>query len=161
VDVTIRPATAADADFLTDMAVAAVNWEPGRALTRDQLLSIPALARYLAGWPRRTDIGFVAESRGQRLGATWLRLLPPEDPGYGFVAADVPELSIAVVATHRGQGIGRGLLRALIAAAHAAGHPRLSLSVERANPARALYAAEGFRPVGGDANAYVMVRDLP
>jgi ribosomal protein S18 acetylase RimI-like enzyme len=70
--------------------------------------------------------------------------LPGDDPGFGFVALDVPELTIGVVAEARGRGIGRRLLERLIADARERGVARLSLSVELDNPAMALYEHLGF-----------------
>ena len=55
----------------------------------------------------------VAEAGGLPVGAAWLRFFPADDPGYGFVSADVPELSIGVAVLWRGRGIGRALLRAI------------------------------------------------
>jgi hypothetical protein len=43
----------------------------------------------------------IAEASGVPIGAAWLRLMPVHDSGYGFVAPDVPELSIAVVVVGR------------------------------------------------------------
>ena len=62
--------------------------------------------------------------------------------------------------TRRGEGIGRRLLIALIADARARGWSRLSLSVERANRAAALYRAAGFAVVAFDDDADTMALDL-
>ncbi len=148
--------------FLTDMLIEAVLWRPGRHLDREQILSSPDLAHYVTGWPRGGERGVIAEASGIPIGAAWLRLMPAHDPGYGFVAPDVPELSIAVVAAWRGHGVGRALLRALVAQARALGTARMSLSVERANrAAQALYEDEGFRVISSSPNADTMVLNLP
>ncbi len=101
----------------------------------------------MAGWPRDSDLGVVAEPDGQPVGAAWLRFLPETEPGYGFVAPDVPELTIGVSAGWRGRGVGRALLRALAGQARARGIGQISLSVERENPAQRLYLSEGYRVV--------------
>ena len=159
---TIRPARAGDAGFLTDMLLAATNWSPQwPERSRSEVLASPKTAHYVAGWPREGDLGVIAEADGQPAGASWLRFLPESDPGYGFVAADVPELTIGVTAAWRGRGLGRALLRAVTEQARAAGISRISLSVERKNFARKLYESEGFRVVdSSDAQSDTMVRDL-
>ena len=155
--VRLRPARSDDAAFLAEMLLAAVNWLPGRTMTMADAMEIPSIAHYVDGWPRPGDIGVVAETAGTPLGAAWARLLPADDPGYGFVAADVPELSIAVKYDQRGRGVGRDLLRELLAVVAAAGHRAVSLSVERDNPAFELYRSEGFAEVGGDEHAATML----
>ena len=147
-DVRIRAATAADADVVFAMLVEAVNWTAADRLDAQQVAATPALAHYVSGWMRPSDVGLVAETASDRVGAAWLRYTTARDPGYGYVADDIPELSIGVVAHWRGRGIGRRLLRALVREAFDRGAPAMSLSVERANPARALYASEGFVVVG-------------
>jgi ribosomal protein S18 acetylase RimI-like enzyme len=160
-DVHLRPARPDDRAFIIEMLVAAVNWAPGRSLAVDQILADPAFAHYVTDWMRPDDLGVVATSAdGTPIGAAWLRYLPADDPGYGFVRADIPELSIGVRSSLRGQGIGRSLLRALLAAARDAGVPAVSLSVERANAAARLYAAEGFRVVISTVDADTMLVDL-
>lgn len=59
------------------------------------------------------------------------------------------------------RGLGRGLLRALLATAAERGMSRVSLSVERANRARELYLDQGFRVVGGTDDADTMLVELP
>jgi GNAT superfamily N-acetyltransferase len=146
----IRPTQPDDEPFLWDMGweATAVDVEM-RALGRDVALAMPHVRRYLNGWGRPGDAGVVAVSEdGQRLGAAWYRLFPVDEPGWGFVAADVPELSIGVVGAARGRGVGGALLAALLELAREQGHRTLSLSVDRQNPARRLYERVGFRDAG-------------
>ena len=83
-----------------------------------------------------------------------------EEPGYGFVDEQTPELAIAVVPSKRGHGIGDELLQELIAKARDAGYQRLSLSVEPGNPARKLYERHGFSVVDEGAEAWTMIASL-
>lgn len=152
----VRPALPTDADFLVDMLMAAANWAPGRDMSRAQVLADPALAHYVDGWMKPDDLGVVAVSDG-RIGAAWLRYLTAAGPGYGYVSDDVPELSIGVLSSWRGRGVGRTLLRALLDAARNRGVRAVSLSVERANRAARLYASEGFEVVESFADADTMI----
>ncbi len=66
------------------------------------------------------------------IGAAWYRIFTEVTHGHGFVAEDVPELAIAVIASRRHEGIGRRLLVDLIEASVAQGYPAISLSVAEA-----------------------------
>jgi GNAT superfamily N-acetyltransferase len=160
--VNLREATRDDAEFLAGMLVEAVNWSPEwKRKSRRRVLQAPNTAHYIAGWPRKGDLGVVAEADGERVGAAWLRFFTADDPGYGFLAADVPELTIGVVAAWRGRGVGRALLRAVESAAADAGIERISLSVERKNFAQRLYLAEGYEVVAeGSPESDTMVKAL-
>lgn len=96
----IRPIQPADEPFLSDMA-----WEtmgPSmRALGQEAALAHPLVRRYLDGWGRPGDAGFVAAD-GRRLGVACYRRFPAEAPGWGFVAADIPEMSIASLSAGAG-----------------------------------------------------------
>jgi GNAT superfamily N-acetyltransferase len=110
---------------------------------------------------RPDDFGVVAvDSADRPVGAAWLRYLTAADPGYGYVRDDVPELSISVVEPWRGRGVGRALLRAALDAARDRDVRAVSLSVERANFAARLYAAEGFRTVESFENSDTMVAEI-
>jgi GNAT superfamily N-acetyltransferase len=157
----IRPAVSGDSAFMAEMLVEAVNWSPEwKKQSRRRVLSTHKTAHYIAGWPRDTDLGLIAEADQERIGAAWLRFHPASDPGYGFVAADVPELTIGVAVRWRGRGVGRALLRAIAEQALAAGIRQISLSVERKNFARKLYLSEGYQIVGGDRDSDTMLKDL-
>jgi ribosomal protein S18 acetylase RimI-like enzyme len=148
--VVIRPAQADDEPFLWDMGWEATAVDPGlRAMGREAAFALPHVRKYLDGWGRPGDAGVVAVGDdGRRLGAAWYRLFPADDAGYGFVAADVPELAIGVADEARGQGVGGALLDALVAMAREQGYRAVSLSVDRQNPARRLYERHGFRDAG-------------
>jgi GNAT superfamily N-acetyltransferase len=157
----IRPAVSGDAGFLVDMLVAAVNWLPERTWSRERVMADRSLAHYVSGWMRSGDFGVVAvDQAGGPVGAAWLRYLTAAAPGFGYVDDDVPELTIGVVEPWRGQGVGRALLRAVLAAARERGVGAVSLSVERANFAARLYAEEGFRTVESFEDADTMVAEI-
>src|SRR5690242_4028669 len=91
-------------------------WRPDKPTpTCDQVLADPRYAMYLTGWPRQGDYGLVAEQE-LSVGAAWYRTFTQMSHGFGFVAGDVPELVIAVIASRRHEGIGRRLLADLIEA---------------------------------------------
>lgn len=157
-----RPAGAADAAFLTQMLALAADWRADATpRSAAAILDDPQLARYVADWPRHGDLGVIAiDDTGQPVGAAWARRFSETAPGYGFVSPTVPEVSLAVRPHARGAGVGEQLLGGLMDAARRRGVTQLSLSVERANPARTLYARRGFTEVGGTAGAVTMVVDL-
>jgi GNAT superfamily N-acetyltransferase len=157
----LREATGTDARFLGDMLVEASEWLPSRTRSRVDVIADPGTAKYIQGWKRSGDAGMVAiDTTASPIGACWYRLLPPDDPGYGYVAPGVPELTLGVTPVWRAQGVGRALLAAVLAQARAAGHRRISLSVERANHAQRLYISEGFQTVEKGADSDTMVRVL-
>ncbi|MEU3746025.1 MULTISPECIES: GNAT family N-acetyltransferase [Streptomyces] len=160
----VRTATARDAGFLRRILREAYNWNGEQRFTAEELAADPHAARYVDGWPRGGDFGVVAETdAGEPVGAAWARCLPEDRPGYGFVAADVPELTLGVLSAHRGRGHGRALMEALIRAAAEQAGPvtRLSLSVEDGNPAAHLYTSLGFARVGRVGGSDTMVLDVP
>lgn len=157
----IRPATPADGAFLGDMVVEAANWTPGRARTRYEILTSPEHGKYLAGWMRPGDAGFVAvDGNGESIGAAWYRMFPRSAPGFGYVGTGVPELIIGVRPIWRAHGVGRQLLQALSTQARREGHARMSLSVERGNFAATFYRSEGFAVTQSGPGRDTMVKRL-
>jgi GNAT superfamily N-acetyltransferase len=147
-----------DVEIVETAFVLTADWNPEATKGEAFWRADPTFAQYTGGWGRAGDGGFVAEEDGRVVGAVWWRLFTAETPGYGFVDEQTPELGIAVWPGERGRGIGRLLLRAATA-----GHPRVSLSVEDGNPARALYESEGFVAVGrsGDGTVMLCTNSLP
>lgn len=151
---TIRGADEADLPFLEQMFFAAADWNPANAHGEQYWREDPTLEKYLGGWKRHDDFGFVVETEGDPVGAVWMRYLEASDPGYGFVDEQTPEVTIGVLDGFRGKGIGRMLLQAAVDAAPGS----LSLSVEDGNGAIHLYEQFGFVPVGRVGNSATMLR---
>lgn len=159
---TIRSLTAQDEPFLWEMLYQAIYVPAGQPLPDRAILAEPSIARYVTGWSRRPgDLGFAAlEPLGQQpVGAAWLRLFTRLEPGYGFVAGDIPELSAAVLPDYRGQGLGTRLIGALLHAA-AGSCKAVSLSVSSANPAFRLYRKLGFEVVSEQDASLTMLKTL-
>jgi ribosomal protein S18 acetylase RimI-like enzyme len=144
--------------FLATMLGEAAVWRPDRpAPSADEVMADQRYAMYLAGWPRPGDFGLIAEQDGP-VGAAWYRTYSDASHGHGFISEDVPELTVAVVTSHRRQGIGRALLHNLVEASVAHGYPAISLSVAENNPARGLYQSMGFQHVMKHGWTWTMIR---
>jgi GNAT superfamily N-acetyltransferase len=150
----LRRAVAADLPFLEEVFILTADWDATNVKGADFWRADPTFEKYVGGFPRDRDFGLVATRDGQPVGAAWWRYFTAADPGYGYVSDDIPELGIGVVEGLRGEGIGRALLKGIIAEARGS----LSLSVEDGNPAIELYRREGFLPVGRFGNATTMLR---
>lgn len=122
-----------------------LNWS-GDRFTLAQLDADPHLAGY---YRRQPEFGVVSTDDGLPTGVVWTTRFPPEAPGYGFVRAGVPELSICVLPGYRGVGLGAELLEGAVGEARRRSLPALGLSVEEGNPARRLYERAGFVPANG------------
>jgi ribosomal protein S18 acetylase RimI-like enzyme len=156
---TIRPLSPADRALLREATLANMNWD-GPRFTLDDVDGSHELSHYFTSFPSGRDFG-LADNDGDTVRAVaWLVFLPAEDPGYGFVEADIPELSITTFAGHRGQGIGSALLSELINRARSRGIPGISLSVADGNGARRLYDRAGFEVVGRNGSSDTMLLAL-
>lgn len=156
----LRPATAADFPFLIEMLLEACNWDGTPWYDEAKARADDHAWRYLDGWRRATDFGVVAEVDDSPAGAVWARLLTADRAGYGYVADDVPELTLGVAPRFRRRGVARAALTEVIQQARAASYGRLSLSVDPDNPARKLYESLGFRKTGVVGTSDTMVLDL-
>ena len=146
----IRQAGPQDVRFLRDMLKHAYHWR----LNADPDLPV---ARYVNNWGRPGDAGIIAWENGP-IGAAWYRIFKEREPGFGFVDERTPELTIAVVPSRRGSGLGGQLLEALLERARRDGHTTISLSAEKG--LTGLYERYGFRPVEERDGTVTMKADL-
>jgi GNAT superfamily N-acetyltransferase len=157
----IRDATPSDLGFLERMWHTAAFWRPEVfVLSVEDARAIPEIARYITGWGRPGDVALIAEDDDGPLGAAWYRSFTDEEPGYGFVDEETPEIAIAVNTDARGTGVGTALMKALLDRATSDGLLALSLSVNAENPSRRIYQRFGFTDIRSDDDSYVMVRTL-
>src|ERR1043166_1826205 len=104
----IRRAGPQDVPFLKDMLRHAYYW---RATTVSET-GEPPVQRYVERWGRPGDTALIAIQDFQPVGAAWYRLFRADNRGYGFIDEETPELSIAIVPSKRGSGLGSELLDA-------------------------------------------------
>src|SRR5262245_34474778 len=102
----LSPITLEDQHLLWLMLYQAIYVPPGETPPAPEIVKLPELARYVSDWGKPNDLGLKAmeSSTHQPIGAVWLRLLRGANRGYGYIDDETPELSIAVLAEHRGKG---------------------------------------------------------
>jgi ribosomal protein S18 acetylase RimI-like enzyme len=152
-DYVIQPLTAADEPILWEMVYQAlrISHDTPRDIVRQ-----PEYARYVEGWGRAGDTGFVAydaQRRDELLGAAWLRV----PPGQGADEA-IRALGFAVKSGHRKRGIGAALLTQLVKT-----NPEcsaVSISAPPNNPTVRLYERFGFKIVEQSDRAVTMKREI-
>jgi ribosomal protein S18 acetylase RimI-like enzyme len=146
-DINLRILEENDNNFLEEMLFEAIFLPASqkRGLSRD-IIYQPELYMYINRWGRKGDMAIVAETgkTKRKVGCAWGRLFSADAKGYGYVADDIPELSIAVRSRYRNKGIGSMLLGRLISEYKLAGYRKISLSVSKQNPCANLYLREGF-----------------
>jgi ribosomal protein S18 acetylase RimI-like enzyme len=152
--IALRPVGASDRDFLLRVYASTreeelrlVDWsaEQKAAFVRMQFDAQDAYYREHYH-PATFDVIEVADEPVGRLSvARW------ED--------EIRIVDVALLPEHRGRGIGTSVIRALLDEAAASGR-RLSIHVERNNPAKALYERLGFAEVA-DRGVYVLMEATP
>lgn len=149
---------------LREATLGNLNWQGARFEIGD-VIERPEFEHYTRLDLERGDFGVVAmsvqtEPCTQWLGVAWALQLPAEDPGWGFVAPGIPEVSVYVQPEWRNRRVGRMLLRDLHAEARRRGLRAVSLSVEDGNYARLLYESLGYAAVPAAAPG-TMLLHLP
>lgn len=146
----VRELVSRDESVLHELIWLAVHWDkeaPPPSPTR-----LPQdVARYVTAFGRKGDRGLLALAQGRPVGACWVREM---FSGYGFVAAGIGELSMAVRPGFRRKGIGGDLLAGVLAEER----DPISLSVDPTNPARRLYERFGFARVDERDGSWIMLR---
>lgn len=109
--------------------------------------------RYGEGWTSAQCMGMLS------LPGSWLTLAERDGATIGFALsrATLDDGELLLIAVHpdaRDTGVGRALLRAVIADAKARGVLRFNLEVRANNPAISLYATEGFAKIGERRDYY-------
>ncbi len=146
----IRRGDRLDVPFLRSLLGFAYNWHV-QAFDTDI-----AISRYVDGWGRTGDTALIAMDAGHPVGAAWYRLFSETLQGYGFLDAETPEITIVVVPTKQGQGIGQKLLGALLERARAAGYGAVSVSVRRDDTDASNYLGQGFEQVREDGETLTL-----
>ena len=152
--VSLRPATAADRDFLAcvyastrERELVDVPFGPGeRAAFLDQQFEAQTLHFERNYRDTSHDVVLVdGEPAGRLIVGRW-----PDE---------VRVVDIALLPEYRGRGVGERLMRPVLAEAEQRG-VRATVHVERRNPAMRFYERLGFVPVG-EEGAHLLMERLP
>ena len=154
-DYLIRPLRPEDEPILWEMVYQGLSSTGGQPRPPREIVQQPEFARYVQGWGRTGDTGFVAHDKkdGSLLGAVWFRI--PIDKNNNGNAP--PELAFAVAPGHRGHGIGTALLTQLVRANP--DQSTITLSLAAGKPILRLYERFGFKVVHKTSDAIVMRRE--
>lgn len=168
-DITIRPATEADAALIAQVVAMAIGDEEGvRHYCGEQYLDVLADIASQSDTQYSWQQTLVAEVDGEAVGAVvgydGGELSRLREGTYGVIRKTIAEAqpiideteageyyldSVGVLPHFQGRGIGRVLVAAFCSKVFAEGHQRVGLIVDRENPrAESLYASLGFRRVG-------------
>ena len=150
-DYVMRQLAAEDEPILWEMLYQGLSSLGKKERPSRDIVRRPEFSRYVEGWGRAGDTGFVAHDKkdGSLLGAVWLR------QPIGKTHAP-PELALAVKPEHRRHGIGAALLTQLVRT-----NPEqstISLSFVAGKPVLRLYERFGFKAVEETPGAVVMRR---
>ncbi len=155
----IREIKPTEYSFLKEMLYQAIYISNKETILPREIIDTPELKRYIENFGVNNDFCLVAEQRDKLIGAIWIRLFNSQNKGYGFIDDETPELSMAVLNEHRGQGVGKELLKALIDNL-ANKFKRISLSVDKKNFAYGLYKKFGFIDYHNDEKSVIMKREM-
>ena len=149
-DYTIRPLTAGDEPILWEMLYQALHTSEGGPPR--EVLRQPEFVRYVEGWGRATDSGFIASDAktGEVLGAVWIRRLSDQ--------LEAPsDLAFGVKPGLRRRGIGAALLTQLVKTCPE--QSTISIRTSANNPAVRLYERFGFKIVKQGEGSVTMRRE--
>ncbi|MBC8374793.1 MAG: GNAT family N-acetyltransferase [FCB group bacterium] len=150
-----------ESGFLKEMLYESLFVPKGRKAYPRSVLELPELLKYYKDWGSIPhDLAVVAEENGQLVGAVWGRAHQPPCEGFGFVGIDIPEIGVAVFPAFRSKGIGTELINSISRQYQARELSSISLSVDRNNPAKALYDRLGFLVVKENEHDFIMQKML-
>ena len=153
----IRTITPGEYGLLREFLYQAIYLPQGVDPPPRSVVDLPELQVYLADFGTQPgDHCLVADLGGRVIGAVWSRIM--ED--YGHLGEGIPSLAISLLPEYRGRGIGTQLLHRLLALLRENGFSRVSLSVQKENPALRLYLRAGFRIAAERGGEYLMLWEL-
>jgi ribosomal protein S18 acetylase RimI-like enzyme len=159
--ISYRPIRKSEYGFLRDMLYEALFVPVGEERHPKAIVDLPEIRKYVSDWnPEKGDVAIVALVEGELIGAIWARRFKPENKGYGYVDPETPEISMAIKQVFRNQGIGTELLKQIAHTCQERGADRISLSVDKRNPAKQLYLRSGFEFYEDAGTAFTMVKSI-
>ena len=154
--VIIREMKEHEYDLLAQFLYHAIFQKEGDPPLRTDIIEEPEIQLYIEDFGRLNDHALVAEYENRVVGAVFTRYIH----GYGYVDDKTPELTISVLKEYRRKGIGTALLEAMVALLREYQYEKVSISVQKENPAFQLYLRLGFTIVEDKGEDVVMILRL-
>ncbi len=156
-DYTIREIQKQEYPLLDNFLYEAIFIPEGIEPPPKTIIASPELQVYVEGFGElKDDWALVAEVDSRIVGAVWVRIMND----YGHIDNETPSLAISLYQEYRGFGIGTAMMRQMLALLQSHGYRQVSLSVQKANYAAALYQKIGFVIVKENKEEYIMVHHL-
>ena len=152
--VTLRPVAPEDRPFLSDL-YASTREEELRPVPWDDATKRAFLEQQFSA----QDVAYRANYPGASLDVIEVDGAPAGRLYLHRRQGEIRVMDIALVSAHRGAGIGTTLLSAVLDEARSAGR-KVSIHVERQNPALSLYRRLGF-DVAGEGEVYLFLEWSP
>lgn len=155
-DYKIREIRENEYPILADFLYEAIFIPKGAKKPPKSIIEQPELQVYIADFGKTDDWCFVAEVKGEIVGAVWVRIMDD----YGHIDDKTPSFAISLYDEYRNLGIGTVLMRTMLQFLKDKGYRKTSLSVQKANYAFNMYRKVGFEVVDENGEEYVMVCEL-
>jgi ribosomal protein S18 acetylase RimI-like enzyme len=157
----LRPIKPEEVSILEEFLYNAIFIPEGVTKPKREIIYEPEIYTYIKDFGKPDDYCFLVFDNEKPIGAAWARILSePGEQGYGNIDANTPELAISVLAEYRNKGIGNILLSALHEVLRRQGYTKISLSVQKNNPATRLYLRAGYIVTKENSEDFIMVKKL-
>jgi len=147
--------------FLNEMLYEAIFVPAGKPQFPKSIIEAPGIKKYLACWnTKKDDIAIVAVYKEELVGSIWGRKFEANNKGYGYIDEGTPEIGMAVKERYRNIGIGTELLNRIEIEYLRIGIDKISLSVDKRNPAKLFYERNGYAIYEEQGTALTMIKEL-
>lgn len=155
-DYKIREIKESEYSILSDFLYEAIFIPEGMEKPPKTIIKQPELQVYIADYGKEDDWCLVAEVKDKIVGAVWVRIMND----YGHIDDETPSLAISLYEEYRHLGLGTALMREMLQFLKDKGYRKISLSVQKANYAVAMYRKVGFKMAKENEEEYIMVCQL-
>ena len=161
-NIKLREMLSEDFSHMEEFLYLAIFVPPDQKPLEREIIFRPDIYVYIEGFNpenNRGDCGVLAEANGQVAGMAWTRLMK----GHGHIDDETPELSMSVLESYRGKGLGTALMMRMFDLLKERGFSQTSLSVQAANPASRLYLRMGYEiyeSIQGNVEVWTMIKKL-
>ena len=152
----IRPPKTNEFRLLDDFLYQAIFVPPNVEPPPRSIIQQPELQVYVKDFGSSPHDFALFAVEPKIIGAVWTRIMND----YGHIDAQTPSLAIAVEEQHRGQGVGTGLMQHIIDLLQSKGYRRVSLSVQKLNPACRFYERLGFKIFDERGDELILIKEL-